>query len=81
MTDDHGCCAIYLAATEQAGMGQPNLDDISWGAMRVELYRCKECGHVTRFPRYNDPGNDDSLYYCWLCSVFGANVLIPGILR
>ena len=24
-------------------------------AGRVELYRCKSCSHVTRFPRYNNP--------------------------
>jgi hypothetical protein len=33
-------------------MGQPTSDDLKYGASRVELYRCTQCGSETRFPRY-----------------------------
>ncbi|GMK59061.1 hypothetical protein CspeluHIS016_0700760 [Cutaneotrichosporon spelunceum] len=39
--------------TEFSGQGQPNEEDLEGGAGRVELHKCKVCGEVTRFPRYN----------------------------
>lgn len=30
-------------------------DERRFGAGRVEVYACADCGHDTRFPRYNDP--------------------------
>ncbi|XVE89862.1 hypothetical protein DITRI_Ditri20bG0028700 [Diplodiscus trichospermus] len=41
--------------TTVQGMGSPLPPEIQFGATRVELYRCKSCSRVTRFPRYNDP--------------------------
>ena len=38
------------------GMVEPTVDDIRWGASRVEHYRCNACGQLVRFPRYNHPG-------------------------
>ncbi|KAL8166642.1 hypothetical protein V2J09_008141 [Rumex salicifolius] len=37
------------------GMGGPLPSEIQYGGLRVELYRCKCCSRITRFPRYNDP--------------------------
>ncbi|KAJ4719646.1 Peptide-N(4)-(N-acetyl-beta-glucosaminyl)asparagine amidase [Melia azedarach] len=37
------------------GMGTPLPSESQYGASRVELYRCKVCSRITRFPRYNDP--------------------------
>lgn len=41
--------------TINQGMGTPNSSETTYGASRVELYRCKACSRITRFPRYNDP--------------------------
>ncbi|KAL8028776.1 hypothetical protein ABFX02_14G182900 [Erythranthe guttata] len=41
--------------TINQGMGVANHSESLYGASRVELYRCKTCSNVTRFPRYNDP--------------------------
>ncbi|CAI5464716.1 unnamed protein product [Closterium sp. Yama58-4] len=37
------------------GSGTPSNEDLLWGGERVELHRCKQCGTVARFVRYNDP--------------------------
>ncbi|CAI5987193.1 unnamed protein product [Closterium sp. NIES-65] len=37
------------------GSSTPSTDDLLWGGERVELHRCKQCGTVARFVRYNDP--------------------------
>ncbi|GKV27341.1 hypothetical protein SLEP1_g36525 [Rubroshorea leprosula] len=41
--------------TRNQGMGAPLPTELSYGATRVELYRCNFCSRITRFPRYNDP--------------------------
>ncbi|KAL7605184.1 hypothetical protein Lser_V15G19351 [Lactuca serriola] len=41
--------------TINQGMGAPNSSETAYGASRVELYRCRSCSRITRFPRYNDP--------------------------
>ncbi|XP_011091955.1 peptide-N(4)-(N-acetyl-beta-glucosaminyl)asparagine amidase isoform X3 [Sesamum indicum] len=41
--------------TINQGMGVANHSESLYGASRVELYCCKSCSNVTRFPRYNDP--------------------------
>lgn len=41
--------------TVSQGMGMANSSESLYGASRIELYRCKLCSNVTRFPRYNDP--------------------------
>ena len=37
------------------GAANPSPDDLKHGAQRVELYKCRLCHSVERFPRYNDP--------------------------
>ncbi|CAA2980096.1 peptide-N(4)-(N-acetyl-beta-glucosaminyl)asparagine amidase [Olea europaea subsp. europaea] len=41
--------------TVSQGMGVANPSESLYRASRIELYRCKLCSNVTRFPRYNDP--------------------------
>ncbi|KZV47314.1 peptide-N(4)-(N-acetyl-beta-glucosaminyl)asparagine amidase-like [Dorcoceras hygrometricum] len=41
--------------TINQGMGIANNLELQFGASRVEIYRCKSCSTITRFPRYNDP--------------------------
>ncbi|XP_057853512.1 peptide-N(4)-(N-acetyl-beta-glucosaminyl)asparagine amidase isoform X2 [Cryptomeria japonica] len=41
--------------TTSIGMGSATAEELRFGANRVELYRCKKCAVITRFPRYNDP--------------------------
>ncbi|KAM7511832.1 hypothetical protein LguiB_010707 [Lonicera macranthoides] len=41
--------------TVNNGMGAPQPSETLHGASRVEIYSCKVCSRVTRFPRYNDP--------------------------
>ncbi|KAF5750481.1 hypothetical protein HS088_TW03G00818 [Tripterygium wilfordii] len=41
--------------TVSQGMGAAIPSEIQYGATRVELYSCKYCSRITRFPRYNDP--------------------------
>lgn len=41
--------------TVSHGMGVPDPSETRFGASRVELYRCRTCSRITRFPRYNDP--------------------------
>lgn len=35
------------------GGAQPTPEESKWQAFMVEVYSCKSCGSVTRFPRYN----------------------------
>jgi len=48
-------CERCGKGTKHAGMGQPNQDDLKYGAGRVELHCCNSCGHMNRYPRYNAP--------------------------
>uniref|UniRef100_A0A0C9S6D2 Peptide-N(4)-(N-acetyl-beta-glucosaminyl)asparagine amidase n=1 Tax=Wollemia nobilis TaxID=56998 RepID=A0A0C9S6D2_9CONI len=48
-------CSRCGFETDGIGMGNPTRDELQYGANRVELYRCKKCSGITRFPRYNDP--------------------------
>ncbi|KAI8147306.1 hypothetical protein BJV82DRAFT_595041 [Fennellomyces sp. T-0311] len=41
--------------TDEAGSALPTEEDKRYGARFVEIYRCKVCDKITRFPRYNDP--------------------------
>lgn len=41
---------------ENKGVQGPNPEEAAGKASRVEVYRCKECGAQTRFPRYVDAG-------------------------
>ncbi|XP_072952251.1 peptide-N(4)-(N-acetyl-beta-glucosaminyl)asparagine amidase [Typha angustifolia] len=48
-------CDYCGKETMNIGMGIAVPSEIEFGGSRVELYRCKFCSCVTRFPRYNDP--------------------------
>ena len=57
---DHGICCNsscqrFGQPMSARGSGQPTLEDVMWGASRVEMYQCKLCGSEERFPRYNHP--------------------------
>ena len=51
---DRPACEATGEPTELVGMGAPTAGERADGAGRVELYR-GPTGHVTRFPRLNDP--------------------------
>jgi len=40
---------------ERFGDETPNAEDREYGASRIESYRCRNDGVITRFPRYNNP--------------------------
>lgn len=40
---------------EMIGMDQANAEEQQYQCGNVELYKCQQCGVITRFPRYNDP--------------------------
>ncbi|KAI8992200.1 peptide-N(4)-(N-acetyl-beta-glucosaminyl)asparagine amidase [Pilobolus umbonatus] len=42
--------------TKMNGYVDPSSEDLRYGATRVETFFCTQCAHITRFPRYNDPG-------------------------
>ncbi|XP_042477367.1 peptide-N(4)-(N-acetyl-beta-glucosaminyl)asparagine amidase [Macadamia integrifolia] len=48
-------CDSCGSETINCGMGAPLPSEMQFGGSRVELYRCKFCLRITRFPRYNDP--------------------------
>lgn len=57
---DHGSCGNescqrFGQPMSVKGSGQPTLEDMMFGASRVELFHCKLCGSEERFPRYNHP--------------------------
>eukprot|EP01122_Echinamoeba_exundans_P007730 TRINITY_DN2439_c0_g1_i1.p1 TRINITY_DN2439_c0_g1~~TRINITY_DN2439_c0_g1_i1.p1 ORF type:complete len:607 (-),score=107.62 TRINITY_DN2439_c0_g1_i1:9-1829(-) len=37
------------------GGSQPTPEELRWEAFMTEVYSCKSCGSITRFPRYNHP--------------------------
>ncbi|KAK9819776.1 hypothetical protein WJX72_002242 [[Myrmecia] bisecta] len=41
--------------TQGTGVAGPTAEEAAGGAGRTEVYRCVQCGSITRFPRYNDP--------------------------
>ncbi|KAF4365881.1 hypothetical protein F8388_002751 [Cannabis sativa] len=41
--------------TISQGMAAALPSELRYGGSRVEIYRCKFCSMITRFPRYNDP--------------------------
>ncbi|XP_014662846.1 PREDICTED: peptide-N(4)-(N-acetyl-beta-glucosaminyl)asparagine amidase-like isoform X2 [Priapulus caudatus] len=49
-------CSRCGSTTRSVGSGQPTLEDLLWGAQRVEAYQCTTCSQHERFPRYNHPG-------------------------
>jgi peptide-N4-(N-acetyl-beta-glucosaminyl)asparagine amidase len=49
-------CTVCGGDTESAGASQPNMEEQRFRAGVVELYKCKSCRAVSRFPRYNHSG-------------------------
>ncbi|XP_072034952.1 peptide-N(4)-(N-acetyl-beta-glucosaminyl)asparagine amidase-like isoform X2 [Amphiura filiformis] len=49
-------CDSCNGRTSSMGMLEPSIDDLRWGASRVEGYRCTNCNRAIKFPRYNHPG-------------------------
>eukprot|EP00250_Pteridium_aquilinum_P011734 c20270_g1_i1 orf=444-2627(-) len=47
-------CFLCGVETDNIGMGKPTSEELQFGGNRVELFRCKMCHSITRFPRYND---------------------------
>ncbi|XP_075068456.1 peptide-N(4)-(N-acetyl-beta-glucosaminyl)asparagine amidase [Mixophyes fleayi] len=48
-------CGLCGNETEAKESIAPSAEDLRWGANRVENHYCKNCQHINRFPRYNDP--------------------------
>ncbi|GAB2277578.1 Peptide-N(4)-(N-acetyl-beta-glucosaminyl) asparagine amidase, partial [Dionaea muscipula] len=48
-------CDTCGSETTKQGMGVALPSELQYGGSRVELYCCKYCSCITRFPRYNDP--------------------------
>lgn len=48
-------CPLRGLKMDSLGSAHPTLDDLNWGASRVELYACSACQSEYRFPRYNNP--------------------------
>ncbi|KAK9469475.1 hypothetical protein V1512DRAFT_256357 [Lipomyces arxii] len=48
-------CSSCSAETEGLGGTSPTPQERADSAGRVELYKCKSCGAITRFPRYGHP--------------------------
>ncbi|KAJ3377818.1 hypothetical protein HDU84_008182 [Entophlyctis sp. JEL0112] len=48
------CESCNCTDTVSAGSGVPTAIELAGGAGRVELYTCRMCNAVSRFPRYND---------------------------
>lgn len=55
-------CGADTAAASEAyynanpNAGKPTPEEVAGMAGRVEIYECKTCKSITRFPRYNHPG-------------------------
>ncbi|XP_019730216.1 peptide-N(4)-(N-acetyl-beta-glucosaminyl)asparagine amidase [Hippocampus comes] len=48
-------CNSCGGPTQNSGSLSPTIDDLRWGAQRVENHYCQSCQLCTRFPRYNNP--------------------------
>lgn len=51
-------CGAPPGKMDSVGVAQPSAEerDVGW-AGRTEVYKCKECQQLTRFPRYNNPAH------------------------
>ncbi|XP_057683548.1 peptide-N(4)-(N-acetyl-beta-glucosaminyl)asparagine amidase isoform X1 [Corythoichthys intestinalis] len=48
-------CSQCSGPTQNTGSLSPTVNDLRWGATRVENHYCETCQLSTRFPRYNNP--------------------------
>ncbi|XP_061616845.1 peptide-N(4)-(N-acetyl-beta-glucosaminyl)asparagine amidase [Phyllopteryx taeniolatus] len=48
-------CSRCGGPTQNTGSLSPTIDELHWGAQRVEKHYCQSCQSCTRFPRYNNP--------------------------
>jgi hypothetical protein len=55
-TNQPECEHCKQANTEAIGGTHPSAQEAMYKAGIVELYKCKSCNTITRFPRYNHPG-------------------------
>lgn len=46
-------CHICQGNTHSSGISHPTPSEFKYFARNVELYKCDQCGAITRFPRYN----------------------------
>jgi hypothetical protein len=49
------CTKCASEEVSVVGAVQPTLEDLRYGASRVELHKCRLCSNLMKFPRYNDP--------------------------
>lgn len=47
-------CSLCGGVTRNTGSVAPSLEELAWGAGRVEAHTCSSCAHVNRFPRYTN---------------------------
>nr|CAG4643966.1 EOG090X06HD [Lepidurus arcticus] len=48
-------CPVCARQMSHEGNIAPTMEDVLWGAQRVEYYTCATCTSSHRFPRYNQP--------------------------
>ena len=48
-------CGANPGAMERMGGGPPTQEELHGLPGMVEIYRCRQCSQITRFPRYNNP--------------------------
>lgn len=53
--DSPSCNACGSNQVSSLGSASPAAEEAKYGAGRVEVYDCRQCGHRIRFPRFNDP--------------------------
>lgn len=49
------CTKCGSERVDVVGAVQPTIEDLRYGASRVELHKCRLCSNSMKFPRYNDP--------------------------
>lgn len=49
------CFSCKQASGDYVETQQPSAEEALWAASRTEVYKCKNCSALNRFPRYNNP--------------------------
>ncbi|CAG5118015.1 unnamed protein product [Candidula unifasciata] len=47
-------CSLCGGVTRNTSSLPPSMEEMAWGAGRVEAHTCTTCAHVNRFPRYTN---------------------------